>query len=492
MKTVISILFSICIGVVFAIAGTIIDADPVVVGSIGLVISQMPVYANSLVMALGTNIISEQPGAKGNSRVLREKRAALLKELEPLANKKASEFTDEDRSLWTEKHAELQKVDKDLRLVLEQEEVLKSRALIDGKDLSDQDLRDIARYSFRKAILSQLQGGALDGIELEMHQEAMKEAKTEGRVIQGIGIPYLLLSKRPMQRASTGQNVTTAAEGGYLVQEEPLLYYQALRNKLLLPGMGAKLLTGLVGDLPLVEGGTFTASWLAEDGEDTTTKVTLDELVMKPKRLSATGALSKQLLRQTSIDVERLIEDELIMAHSQGLQFAAINGSGTDPEPRGILNKSGIGSVAGGDNGLAPAWSHIIGLETEVSIDNADGQAMAYLTNSKVRGKLKQVEKASNTGQFVWVGNETNGYPAYVTNAVPSNLTKGTSENVCSAIIFGDFSKLHIGQWGNIEIIVDPYSLKKKGEVEVTVISYGDIGILQPEAFAAMKDALTT
>jgi len=426
------------------------------------------------------------------SKELREKRAALLKDLEPLANKKAAEFTDADRNMWTEKHSQLVEVDNDLRIVLQQEEVLKSRALSEGKDLSNQDRRDIARYSFRKAILAGLAKTDLDGIEAEMHQEAIREAKAYGGIIRGIGVPYLLLSKRPMSRASTGQNITTAADGGYLVQEEPLMYFEALRNKLVLPGMGARLLTGLVGDLPLIEGGSFTASWLAEDAEDTATKVAFDEFVMQPKRLQCTGALSYQLLRQSTPDVERLIEDELVMAHAQGLQLAAINGSGTAPTPRGILNKVGIGSVVGGTNGLAPAWSHIVDLESEVMIDNADGPSMAYLTNAKVRGKLKQVEKATNTAQFVWVGNEINGYPAVVTNTVPSTLDKGTSTGVCSAIIFGDFSKLFIGQWGNLDIIVDPYSLKKKAEVEVTVISYGDIGILQPEAFAAMKDALTT
>jgi HK97 family phage major capsid protein len=428
-----------------------------------------------------------------NSKELREKRAALLKELEPLANKKAAEFTDADRALWTEKHNELEKVDTDLRLVLQQEEVNKRRAALEGKDLSAQDKRDIARYSFRKAILAGLGKIQLDGIEAEMHQEAIREARENGQgVLRGIGVPYMLLSNKHLQRASTGQNITTEADGGYLKQEEPLLYFEALRNKLVLPGMGARLLTGLIGDMPLVEGGSFTASWLAEDAEDTATKAAFDEFVMKPNRLQVTGALSYQLLRQSSLDVENLIEDMLVAAHAEGLQLAAINGSGTPPEPRGILNKVGIGSVAGGSNGLAPAWKHIVDLESEVMIDNADGPSMAYLTNAKVRGKLKQVEKATNTAQFVWVGNEMNGYPALVTNTVPSTLTKGDSTGVCSAIIFGDFSKLFIGQWGGLDIIVDPYSLKKKAEVEVTVISFGDIGILQPEAFAAMKDALTT
>ena len=34
-----------------------------------------------------------------------------------------------------------------------------------------------------------------------------------------------------------------------------------------------------------------------------------------------------------------------------------------------------------------------------------------------------------------------NGYPLYFTNQVPSNLTKGTSSGVCSAVLMGDFSQ---------------------------------------------------
>lgn len=425
-----------------------------------------------------------------NSKELRLKLEALRKELETIANKKAAELTDEDRNMWVAKRAEYEDLSGKLRVELEREEFVKSQAGA-GAGISVKDQNDMQRFSFRKLILAGLGQGKLDGIELEMHQEAVKEAKAENRIIRGLGVPYMLLSKRVIKRASTGQNVTTAADGGYLVQEEPLLYYDALRDKVLLPGLGAKLLTGLVGDLPLIEGGSFTASWLAEDGESTATKVAFDEYLMQPKRLQATGALSLQLLRQTSVDVEKMIENDLIAAHALGLQTAAINGSGTPPEPRGILNKVGIGAVVGGTNGSVPTFAQMVDLETQVAIDNAEGSAMAYLTNAKVRGKLKQTEKTSTNGLYIWDLDEVNGYPAFVTNAVPGTISKGNQSSLLSAMIFGDWSKLFIGQWGNIDIIVDPYSLKKKAEVEVTVISYGDIGILQPEAFAAMKDIIT-
>lgn len=477
----------VCMVMAFAVAGIMIDVDPFVAGSIGLVATQLPLglaFAAPLVTGIN-NTVSE------SSKELRQKQAEIIKLLEPLKDKKIAEFTEEERNLWQAQYPQFEKVNNDLMLALQQEEVSKRHALINGVDLSKGDKRDIERYSFRKAILAAGTKSGLEGVELEMHQEAVKEARELGGSITGFGVPYMLLSRKAMHRASTGQNITAVADGGYLKENEPLLYFDALRNKILLPGMGAKFLTGLRGDLPLVEGGAFTASWLAEDGEDTATKMTFDQFIMQPKRLQVTGALSMQLVRQSSPDIEALIEDALVAAHAHAYQEAAINGSGTPPTPRGILNKVGIGAVVIGTNGGAPIWKTIIDLETEVAIDNAEGNSMYYLTNAKVRGKLKQTEKTSGNAQYIWIGNEMNGYPAMVTNAVPSNLTKGNQSELCSAIIFGDFSKLYLGQWGNLDIIVDPYSLKKKAELEITVIGYGDVGILQPEAFAACKDATT-
>ena len=84
-----------------------------------------------------------------------------------------------------------------------------------------------------------------------------------------------------------------------------------------------------------------------------------------------------------------------------------------------------------------------------------------------------------------------NGYKAGATNQVPSNLTKGAANGICSALVFGDWSSLIIVDFGIMEMTVDPYSQKKKGLVEVTSLVMVDIGVRHPEAFAAMKDALT-
>jgi len=185
----------------------------------------------------------------------------------------------------------------------------------------------------------------------------------------------------------------------------------------------------------------------------------------------------------------------LIKKVVEAIEDKSITGDGTNDTPTGIINTSGIGSVVGGDNGAAPDWADIINLEKEVAVDNADIGSLAYLTNPKVRAKLKTTALDSGSGLFVW-GNDRsyplNGYAAGVTTLVPSNLTKGTSSEVCSAIIFGNFADLLIGQWGGMEVLLDPYTKALNYQYQLIINVLADIGVRNAESFSAMLDALTT
>jgi HK97 family phage major capsid protein len=188
-----------------------------------------------------------------------------------------------------------------------------------------------------------------------------------------------------------------------------------------------------------------------------------------------------------------MVTGDLAKIVALAIQQAAINGTGASNQPSGILTQV-TPSVVGGTNGAAPSWANIIALETAVAVANADVSTMGYLTNAKVRGKLKGAEKFPGTnGQPVYAdGNlPLNGYAGYITNAVPSNLTKGTSSGVCSALIFGNFSDLIVGLWGATDILVDPYTGGAAGTVRVRVMQDCDVAVRNVESFSTMVDALT-
>jgi len=314
--------------------------------------------------------------------------------------------------------------------------------------------------------------------------------------VQGIMVPVDMLKRAMHEGMTRDLNVTTATAGGNTVATDLLSgsFIDMLSNKSMMmqPGM-ATVLKDLNGNLAIPrQTGGAAAYWVAESGAPTESEATFDQVTLTPKTLGAFTDFSRKLLLQSSIDVEGFVRMDLARTLALEIDRAAINGSGASNQPTGILGTTGIGVVAGGANGLAPAWSHIVDLETAVAVDNADVGSLRYLTNAVVRGKLKQTEKVASTAQFIWSeGGEMNGYEAMVTNQVPSNLTKGTSAGVCSAIIYGNFADFLIGMWGGLDLTVDPFTGSTSGTVRVVALQDVDMAARHGESFAAMQDALT-
>lgn len=294
--------------------------------------------------------------------------------------------------------------------------------------------------------------------------------------------------------------VGTDAAGGYLVATDLLSgsFIELLRNAMMTRALGATIMAGLVGNvaIPRQTGGA-TAYWVAEGGDVTESTPAVDQVALTPKTVGAYTEYTRRLLKQSSIDVEAFVRGDLALTLALELDLAGIAGTGASNQPTGILNTSGIGDVAGGTNGLAPAWSHVVDLETDVSVANAAMGNLAYLTNAQVRGKLKQTEKAASTGQFIWENSPTpgegllNGYRAAASNQVPSDLDKGTSTGVCSAIIFGNWRDLIYGLWGALDIQVNPYAKDLSGGVRIVALQDADVAVRHAESFSAMQDALT-
>ena len=289
-------------------------------------------------------------------------------------------------------------------------------------------------------------------------------------------------------------NVTTATAGGHTVATDLLSgsFIDYLRNKMQVADLGATLLTGLNGNVAIPrQSGGATAYWVAESGAVTESQAAFDQVTLTPNTVGAFSDLSRKLLLQSSIDVESFVRNDLATTLAIEIDRAAIHGSGSSNQPTGILATSGIGDVAGGTNGLAPTYAHIVGLETQVAQDNADMGNLAYLTNSKVRGKLLTTEKASNTAQMVWGDSNTlRGYNAAVSNQVSSTLTKG-NQSLSSAIIFGNWSDLLIGMWGGLDIAIDTSTGSASGTVRVVALQDVDVAVRHAQSFSAMKDALT-
>lgn len=345
---------------------------------------------------------------------------------------------------------------------------------------------EIKRYSFGRALVASITGDwSKAGLELECSRAV---EQIMGRSPEGFFVPFEYMNR--------DFNVGTAAEAGNLVATNLRgdLYTDALRANMVMGQLGVTYLAGLSGNVDLPRKATpGTLGMLTEIGSASETAPATAKATLSPKRVGAYTEVSKQALIQAAFSLENMIRDDLVTGAAVLIENQCINGAGTGAEIKGLRNVTGIGTVVGGTHGLAPAWSHFVDLESACANANAEPDRFSgYLTNTKVRGKLKQTQFATNL-PMIWQNGDQplNGYRAAVTNNVPSNLTKGTSTTVCSATLFGsDWSMAVIGLFGAPDVTVDPYSKADTGQVKITLNQFVDLQHRQPATVAKIDDLL--
>ncbi len=298
----------------------------------------------------------------------------------------------------------------------------------------------------------------------------------------------------------------TIAAGGAMVATDLLAanFIDLLRARTLTRSMGATVLSGLVGNVAIPrQSASVTLNWVAQSGAATESDSAFNQVTLTPKTAHGIQDVTRDLLLQGTPAVEGLVRADLLATMAVQIDLAALHGTGTGAQPTGLALTAGIGSVAGGANGAVPTWDNIVQLEEQVANANASDGLSGYLTNSRVRSRLKRSQKFTGTnGQEIWekpmpadnpgMFGMLNGYRAGVSNNVRNDLTKGTSTGVCSALFFGNWSDLIIGEWGTVELLPDPLTQAANRIIRMHVYQTVDIAVRRPASFAAMLDALTT
>ena len=412
---------------------------------------------------------------------LKESRATLATEMEGLVS--AETRSEIQIARMNELNSQIEKLTSEIE-VLERSFKNSQFKPVAKNDGMTAEQREIAKsFSFQKVMSAIESRTSLSGFEAEMHDEAKAEARSFGGVVKGIGVPMKALDAMIQKRSMTAG---TNNAGGYGVQTNVNSYIQYLWNKTFMSQLGIVPMTGLTGNYSAPKEGAVTGAWLTETGAASDETPTLDQLLLTPKRLAVFIKVSKSLAIQSPDVADAMVMDMLMNAQATLLEKAVAKGGGTN-EPTGIISTTGIGNVAMGTNGGAPTYAKIVDLIKTVSAANAAGTG--FLTTPTIASKLLVTEQFTGTnGQPVNQNNTIAGYKLVASNNSPSGLTKGSSSD-CHAIIFGDFSKVKVAQWGGLDLVIDPFSLAESNLNKVIVNAYYDIGLEQAGAFAAIKDA---
>lgn len=354
--------------------------------------------------------------------------------------------------------------------------------------------RDFNRFDFGKALRCLAGMESLDGVEAEVQQEGVKEARASGLPSKGLLLPRSFC-RRDM--TATGTTSTTGDQGGMTVSTMKSGLLDDFYDNLVLRRAGATVLEGLTGnvDFPRYVAPSDPSN-KAENGAAGELSPTTAMLQLSPNRLPAFVDISEQLLRQSSAAVETVVRRNLNSQILGMVENQCINGGGSN-EPTGILQTSGIGAAYAGaaasDGTNADGASHVytdwINVRKEVAVDNANSGSLAFLTNSLVEAQAMTTAKVSSTDSvMIWDAVKSLA-PIFITNAVPSTIEKGSSGSTLSALIYGNFQDLYMGFWSGVsfELLRDSTNAKS-GLYTLVLALYFDAGVVRPKSFAAIDD----
>lgn len=296
-----------------------------------------------------------------------------------------------------------------------------------------------------------------------------------GRYTPGVAVPYDV-TKRDL---SAG----TATDGAELVADNLLAgsFIDVLRNSSMVVASGARMLTDLVGDVSIPRKTTgSTALWIATEGGDATqSDPQFDQVQLSPKTAGVYSEVTRQLLKQSSLDVEALLRTDLAAGMALLIDLASLYGAGASGVPQGISTATGV-NLPAPFAGPVPTFAELVLMESAVAADNALLGALGYMIETAMRGSLKTTEKFTSTGQTIWEpGNTVNGYRTAVTNQVTSG-----------DVFYGNWADLLIGAWGGLDLLIDPYTNSLSGTVRVVAHQSVDVAIRHPESFAFNNDTI--
>jgi len=360
------------------------------------------------------------------------------------------------------------------------------RALANQNAFSPKEQAEMKRFSISK-FLRQAANGNLDGIEAEMAEEGKREFQESMKgSAEGAFLPSAFL------RDYYYTNGQESSYGQAWIEQTALSYDGKLRGMMLGEKLGVRYINGLRGNVAIVTGGA-DAAWVAEEGAATKAKPAYTKKVLSPKRLQVLQGITYDLLHQSTKDVDRLIMEDMVKAHAAALDAAIFAGSGSSGQPTGVLNTSGINAIYANDSTHAAAISYakLVAMEAEVGADNGlIDDTLAYVSSAKFMGQAKTIPQIDGYPFYLLNDGKINGYPFYMTNAIPSNVTFSGTSN-CTSALFGAWSEVLVGGWGGLQFIVDPYTAKANGVLEISAMAYHDVLVRHPEAFCAITGVTT-
>ena len=400
-----------------------------------------------------------------NSKSYKEERAEVIEKMEGLvASAEGRDLSSDEQSNFDSLNEKVEELNK---MAVRAESFEKLQATKAVKEVTENTPSEVRDYSFQDA-MNQAATGRLEGLVKEMDQEARNEARYTGQSFKGIAIPSSILTRAAV--ATAAGNAT-----------EVMAWTDQLEANLVLASAGANFYAG-VDNMKFPVFSAINSGFVAETGgsapaaNGTATSVTLS-----PKKLISIVNVSAEAIAQNA-SIEAALRRNMAQSVAATLEAALLGTGDVSNAPTSIFADAAAGSTAAFSAASAIALESAI-LDAGVQLE---GARMAYLVDTNAYTAAKSAAQVSNVSPLYDNSDKTiNGYFSFVS----SNVGNGGGATKDHAL-FGDFSKVHIAQFGGLDVIYDIYTNAGTGEPRYILTSLVDGDAVQNDtAFASLIEA---
>jgi len=386
---------------------------------------------------------------------------------------KANKLDDRYRDMWIGQGIPIEEVSEDILKILEERGTSRPQSAARIGLLP----AETEQFSLSKAILACVDKDWRNApFELDCSRAVAKQLNKIQEPTK-FYIPFEVLQKEvetPIRRDGRRDLSVAYGGGAYLVDTTNVGFIEMLRNRSVVMRMGARRLTGLQGNVTIPKhSGSATAYWLTgETTEIDETQQTILQVVMTPKTVGAYTEISRQLLLQSTPGAEGIVTDDLAQVVALAADYAALAGSGLAGAPLGIIYTPLVGT----QSGTTMAYGGLLGMQSDLAAANVTPLRGGFVGTPATAAILMAEMKVANDFSPCWEGNmwdgQMCGFPAMSSNQIPT-----------AGLLFGDWQELVIGEWGVLEVEVNPYANFKAGIIGVRAVYSMDVALRRPVAF---------
>ena len=400
------------------------------------------------------------------SKLYKEERAEVIEKMESLvASAEGRDMTSDEQVSFDSFNEKVEELNK-MAVRAESFEQLQATKIV--KEERENTPKEIRDYSFAEA-MTQAASGRLSGLVKEMDAEARNEARYTGQTYKGIGIPASVLTRAAVE--TTAGNATIV-----------MPWTDQLHKNLVLASAGANFYSG-IDNMKFPVFSSINSSFVAESGGSApAANGTASSVSLSPKKCISIVNVSAEAITQNA-SIEAALQRNMAQSVAVTLETALLTaGSDDSNAPASIFTDAAAGSTA------AVSVDTVELLETTV-LDagvQVEGSRLAYLMDMNSYAAVKNLAQVSGVSALYDHKDQMlNGYFAFKSSLVGNG--GGSSKD---HLLFGDFSKVHIAQFGGLDVIYDIYTGAGTGEPRYVLTSLVDGDAVQNStAFANLIEA---